>query len=393
MTREALRHLYLFILLYRFALGCLELLCYSTYRWLQDRRRNRANAARDQISVAIVCATVSGGISLKNALPTWQQCRPNEIWIVTDANSHAAVSDALAAVQNVKVSIITCDRTNKRAQLCQGFKRTTSDVIVICDDDTIWTPSVLCGLTACFQDNKTLGAAFPEVKFRSARNEFNLWESLSASRLAGDQIDIRTSMLIDGGVFCASGTTAAYRGDILRDPSFLQQFPSEKWLGRVLNAGDDQSLTLWLAEKDWNLCVVPDDGPSGFCVLTTPRTTWRHIPQLIRWSRSDWQACISATVLSSAVWRKHPFTAWTRMTWCIGSFSFVVELLYLYLNLRTVTILEVVTLQASRLIRLLPYFITSPTRLKHLVTIAAYLYLCQIIRVYSLLTIGNTNWS
>ena len=28
--------------------------------------------------------------------------------------------------------------------------------------------------------------------------------------------------------------------------------------------------------------------------------------------------------------RTHPFTAWTRVTWCLGSFSFLIEFFYLY---------------------------------------------------------------
>lgn len=291
--------------IYRLVLGLVELLCYPVYRWMEARGRlsSKSKGKPENPSVAIVCATTSNGNSVASALPTWLANSPAEIWIVTDAQVYDMNQRKLKAFQNRGVNVISCERTNKRAQLCEGFKHTKSDIIVICDDDTVWSPTVLARLTRPFQQNASIGAVFPEVKFRPAGSRFTFWETLSAIRLAGDAIDIRTSMLFDGGVFCASGTTAAYRGEILRDPRFLDRFPNETWSGRKLNAGDDQSITLWLANHNWKCHIVPDEGPSGFTVMTTPRTTWKHLHQLVRWSRSDWQACLNATLSRKAIWR------------------------------------------------------------------------------------------
>lgn len=255
------------------------------------------------MSVAIVCATVCNGKSLAAALPTWQENNPTEVWVVTDEASHLHNRNALSDVIGDNLRIISCKRRNKRAQLCEAFERTKSDIIIICDDDTVWTTVVLERLVQPFIENADVGAVFPEVKFRPTGKKFNFWETLSALRLSGDAIDIRTSMLIDGGVFCASGTTAAYRGQILRDPKFLKAFCQETWMGRTLNAGDDQSLTLWLANNNWKCRVVADEGILGFSVLTTPRTNWKHLSQLVRWSRSDWQTCLTATVTRKAIWK------------------------------------------------------------------------------------------
>lgn len=289
---------------YRFILGCFELLCYIAFGWFQ--RQHQTDVTKRDIArptVSLVCATVSTSRSLRAAFTTWHANAPDEVLIVTDADSHASVTDALSDLSADQVQILQCPKTNKRVQLCEGIKNTVGAIVVIVDDDTVWTPHVLSRLLEPFQTDSSIGAVFPEVQFRPAGNYFNLWESLSAFRLSGDAIDIRTSMLVDGGVFCASGTTAAYIGRMLRDPKFLEKFPTELWMGRVLNAGDDQSLTLWLAEHNWKCRVIPDQGPLGFCVMTTPRSTWRHLAQLARWSRSDWQACIKATLISSAMWR------------------------------------------------------------------------------------------
>lgn len=127
-----------------------------------------------------------------------------------------------------------------------------------------------------------MGAVFPEVKFPPAASIFNFWETLSALRLSVDAVDIRASMLLDGGVFGASGTTAAYRGKVPRDDVFLRSFPNKLWMGNQLNAGDNQSLTLCLANHGWKCRVVADDGAPGCSVLTTLRTDWKHLSQFVR---------------------------------------------------------------------------------------------------------------
>lgn len=250
-----------------------------------------------------MCATINSGNTLSTTLPTWLLGQPDEVCIITNNEVFTQVSEQVSNYISTKFQIIRSPISNKRAQLCEGFRHTDSEIIIICDDDTTWSPVVLSRLLLPFTKDPNLGAVFPEVKFRSSGPQFNFWETLSATRLAGDAIDIRTSMLFDGGVFCASGTTAAYRGKILRDPAFLERFANETWMKRRLNAGDDQSITLWLYEHGWKCAVIADEGPGGFSVLTTPRTTWKHLSQLARWHRSDWQSCLRATVMTAQIWR------------------------------------------------------------------------------------------
>jgi cellulose synthase/poly-beta-1,6-N-acetylglucosamine synthase-like glycosyltransferase len=202
------------------------------------------------------------------------------------------------------IQILYAVEANKRVQLCTGFRECKSDFIVICDDDTTWTQHVLKGLIDPLRSNQSLGAVFPEVKFRPKNDQsFVFWEQMAAIRLSGDAIDIRTTMLMDGGVLCASGTTAAYRGCILQDEKFMNVFENEYFMGTRINAGDDQTVTRWLCNNGWDVTVVPDEGPSGLQVLTAPRATWRHLLQLVRWSRSDWQSYIKALLVDRIIWQ------------------------------------------------------------------------------------------
>ena len=186
--------------------------------------------------------------------------------VVTDAESRVFVSHLLQPLLDsplkTRVKLLTCSRTNKRAQLCLGFSACKSQIILIADDDTIWSPNSLPALTRPLQASTSLGGVFPEVQIRPQTGSKGLtfWETLASIRLFGDAIDGRASVLLDGSVFCASGSTAAYRASILQDEAFQKSFQAEEWRGQLLNAGDDQSLTRWLDRHGWDVMVMPDDG-------------------------------------------------------------------------------------------------------------------------------------
>lgn len=223
-------------------------------------------------------------------------------------------------------------------------------------------------------------------------------------------------MLLDGGVFCGSGTTAAYRAAILRDDAFQRFFTTEEAFGRrtneKLNAGDDQTLTRWLCTKGWDVLVLPhlDYGVVGAAegrvatgggetkgveVATTMRDSWRHFGQVLRWSRSDWLANLRAAgprAEGRVAWRRQPFTAWTRVAWCLGSFTFVVEFLRLWASGDTWAVLAHIVL--SRLLRYLPFLAWYYRGLRALVVPAlflGYLYVQQGVKVWALLTLGDVS--
>lgn len=239
-------------------------------------------------------------------------------------------------------------------------------------------------------------------------------------------------MLLDGGVFCGSGTTAAYRGAILRDAAFQRFFTAEEALGRgtnrKLNAGDDQTLTRWLCTRGWDVLVLPHSdygvvgaegraaGTSGGGrgrggeVATTMRDSWRHFGQVLRWSRSDWLANLRAAGPGGegrVAWRRQPFTAWTRVAWCLGSFTFVVEFLRLWDGWASGKAGWVISSKKrgdawevlahvvlSRLLRYLPFLLWHYRGIKAVVVsvlFLGYLYMQQGVKVWALLTLGDVS--
>lgn len=259
------------------------------------------------MQATVVCSTISKSPEIKKSIMSWLANQPHQIMIVTGPQNHGYVSDLLHPLLCPKLQIVQAHISNKRAQLCIGFLRAKAHVIVIADDDTVWSPNVLSALAMPFERLPNLGAVFPEVQIASSGQSRTLWEELAVLRLFGDAIDGRASQVLDGGVFCASGPTAAYRASILQEDRFQSYFQTEKWRGLQLNAGDDQSLTRWLCGNKWDVMVLPNGdwgGPGAVVrVDTHSRPTWRHVLQLLRWSRSDWQANIMTLVVERVIWR------------------------------------------------------------------------------------------
>lgn len=285
----------------------------TTSYYLYPLQAEKANREREALTstadvkkaaASIVCATIAKRSGLKSSIQTWLVNSPLEIIVVTDESNYDSLKSDLQSLNCQLLRVICAPKRNKRVQLCTGFRVCQGDVIVITDDDTVWSPNVLQALTSGFSRDSQLGAVFPEVKFHPSNDMFfTVWETLSGARLFGDCIDIRTSTMIDGGVFCASGTTAAYRASILQDERCLECFPNERFMGALLNAGDDQSLNFWLCRNGWNVSIAQDNETSGCRVLTLARPDWTHLLQLVRWSRSDWLTYIRATFIDRTIWR------------------------------------------------------------------------------------------
>ena len=305
---------------YRILIGLLYCFLWPLYNQLSRNSLGSRSSDPASYSASIVCATVGTPLGLLQSIKSWLINNPEEIIVVTDGKSYRYITGVLesltSSLHKTQFQLISCPRTNKRSQLCLGFNVCRSAIIIIADDDTLWSPTSLSAMTLPFKSSPTLGGVFPEVQIRPQTDSTSLtfWETLASIRLFGDAIDGRASVLLDGGVFCASGSTAAYRASILRDQAFQAMFQNEEWKERQLNAGDDQSLTRWMDRCGWDVLVMPDDGAGilgyggasrrqGCRVETHVRPDWKHLGQLLRWSRSDWLANLWSVGSERFVWR------------------------------------------------------------------------------------------
>ncbi|KAG6356231.1 hypothetical protein INS49_015618 [Diaporthe citri] len=169
-----------------------------------------------------------------------------------------------------------------------------------------------------------------------AGERLNFWELLAVVRLFGNCVDIRTSVLLDGGIFCASGTTAAYKSSIVQDPTFQSYFLTETFLGSKVHAGDDQSISFWLCQQG-----------------------------------------------------RYPYTAQYEFMWCVETFTPVWEAICIAgVESPRRKLLLLVIIAASRLVRYIPDVIHDWKRMALLPMITIYLYILELVKIHALLTLS-----
>jgi cellulose synthase/poly-beta-1,6-N-acetylglucosamine synthase-like glycosyltransferase len=248
-----------------------------------------------------VCATQNKNEALFTAIDTWCINRPAAILIVATPRCAVWIRERVKSLQSaVPIDIIEHSETHKRRQLCAGFKIAKTEYIIICDDDTRWTKGVLENLLRPLVVRKDLGCAFPDLRVDPVGNKFTLWERLGLLRHVGDGVDFHASLHVDGGVFCHHGSTAAYRASILQDAKFVDAFTNDRWRGHLLNSGDDQFLCRWLVNNDWKVALCSAE---TCLVQTRSRASWRHMLQLLRWSRNDFRSSLAGLIWERKMWK------------------------------------------------------------------------------------------
>lgn len=249
----------------------------------------------------IVCATHNKTRTFKATVGTWLANKPAEVIIVASPTSHEFVHRLCSEiVSETTVRVLRADKANKRSQLCLGFRKVRSKVIVIVDDDTHWSPGILKKLITPLLATPKLGCVFPDLRLSVSTNPPCLWEQLALLRHAGAGLNLHASHCVDGGVYCHHGPTAAYRASILQDPNLLVAFPGETWRGNELNAGDDQYLCRWVENHDWETKFL---SAHEAIVYTGTRQDWTLLLQLLRWSRGDWRSNLCALIWERHIWR------------------------------------------------------------------------------------------
>lgn len=383
---------------YRYFWYIIRLLAAFVYRPVPPPLNPTYVASED---VTIIVPTIDAGEEFKEAAFSWLQSNPAEIIIVTETKMVGPLQQLAQEVDPTKIRVITVPKANKRLQMVQGIKHTTTDIIVFADDDSIWPPTMLQWMLACFEDQQ-VGGVGTSQRVKSTGAKMTVWETLAAFRLSIRNFEIASSTHIDGGVPCLSGRTAAYRTVILKDPAFIHGFTNDYWLGKyLLNSGDDKFLTRWMVSHGWNtyIQVCPEVE-----LLSTMKPDWRFLKQVLRWTRNTWRSDIRSVFTERYVWTRHPYTCYTMLDKFINPFTLLSgPALVLYLLSKTakhtyhlawwdVIVSYVVWITATRTLKLLPHLWFRPLDIIYVPAYIAFGYYFAIMKLYALCTLHVTAW-
>ncbi|KAG0242631.1 hypothetical protein BGX31_000087 [Mortierella sp. GBA43] len=380
---------------YRYLWFIIKLLAYFFYRPMMPKTNPTYRAEYD---VTIIVPTIDAGEEFKEAAHSWLVNNPKEIIIITETKMKEPLQELANSVDPTRIRVLTVPKANKRLQMVEGIRNTTSEIIVFADDDAIWGPRCLEYILACFED-PNMGGVGTSQTVKSVGRFQTVWEVLAGFRLTIRNIEIAASTHIDGGVCCLSGRTAAYRTCILQDPQFQYDFTHDFWLGKYpLNSGDDKFLTRWMVRHGWNTYIQVCKEAE---LLSTFKNNWRFVKQVLRWTRNTWRSDFRSLFMERIIWKRHPYVAFTMVdkifnpiTLLSGPISVIAMAAQgkFHLPLWDIIVSYVVWLMMTRIVKLLPHLFKRPQDIIWVPAFLIFGYYFAIMKVYALFTLHEVGW-
>jgi hyaluronan synthase len=212
----------------------------------------------------------------RRALASVRANEPDELIAVIDG----ADSGLSAVASELCDRVLSIPKSGKRAAIAAGLLASDADtdIVVVLDSDTVWTPGTLRELLRPFADPRVGGVTPRQAIFDARANPVR--------RLADWLEDLRYHLTVPaqsrfGQVGCLAGRTIAYRRTAFEPAT--ARLMSQTIFGVPQHVGDDRVLTNELLRNGWRtvyqssalvLTDAPDDWP----------TFWR---QQLRWGRSS----------------------------------------------------------------------------------------------------------
>jgi hyaluronan synthase len=204
-----------------------------------------------------------------------------EILVVDDGSTEreqlkAQVYDTFAIYPNVHV-IYTPLNVGKRHAQKFGFNRSTGEIIVTVDSDTVLPQHAIRQLMQRFKD-PTVGAVTGDVQVENSKVNiltrligYRYWSAFHQERAAQSYFYV---------LMCCSGPFSAYRKSVI--DHVKDKYTSQNFLGRRCTFGDDRHLTNLVLEEGYR--VVFDNKAIAYTHVPTDIRT--YIKQQVRWNKS-----------------------------------------------------------------------------------------------------------
>jgi hyaluronan synthase len=166
----------------------------------------------------------------------------------------------------------------KRNAVKVGVERSSSDICVLVDSDTIWTGRTLSELLKPFADPLVGGVTTRQRILEPDRHILTRW----ADWMEGLRNEYSMpAMSVLGTVGCLPGRTIAFRRSMLE--ASMDHFMTAKFLGVFLEVSDDRTLTNECLRQGYRTVYQRSS-----LVYTDAPTDWRKMAkQQFRWARGS----------------------------------------------------------------------------------------------------------
>jgi hyaluronan synthase len=214
-----------------------------------------------------------------------------EVVVVDDGSSDRTWERMLAARERHPslLCVQFSQNRGKRAAMAEGIRRSSGDICVFIDSDSVIEPDGLAYIMADFRDEKVGAVVGTADVMNKAQNRMTKMQ----------QVRYFVSESVFGAVTCASGCFSAYRRSALL--AILPKWENQRFLGRPATYGDDRALTNYILRDH----KVTYQSLARSHTLA-PDTLKGFLIQQIRWRKSWLRESLHVVRF---VWRKHPIAA------------------------------------------------------------------------------------
>ncbi len=193
---------------------------------------------------------------------TWQ-------WICCGAQEHPG-----------RIETIKFDKNRgKRAALKAGFQKSTGEIIVTIDSDSIIEKHTIRSLVSPFVNNRSIGAVAGNVRVLNTEN--GLIPKMLEVSFAFSFDFIRAAQSTIRSVMCTPGALSAY----LRKPLMenLDEWMSQTFMGRPCTIGEDRAITNLILKSGYDVVFQSD----AVVYTNVPLQYQQLCKMFLRWGRSN----------------------------------------------------------------------------------------------------------
>lgn len=309
-----------------------------------------------------------------------------EVVVVDDGSTDATWEHMLAARERHPqvVCVRFPENRGKRAGMAEGIRRSSGEICVFIDSDSVVEPDGLALLVADFADER-VGAV---VGHAEVLNKTANWLTrMQQVRYFVAFRVIKGCESLFGAVTCASGCFSAYRRTALME--VLERWERQRFLGRQATFGDDRALTNYVL-RHWRI-TYQSRARSHTLV---PESLRVFAVQQLRWKKSWLRESLH---VSSFIWRKNPVAALLTYLGCL--FPWVAPIVVLHsVWFRAIGVgsplFYLVGAYVMAVLYSLYYAIVrrSPLWWHGITFVAVYMVFLVWQTYYALVTIRNTGW-
>lgn len=229
---------------------------------------------------------------------TRQTVKPAEVFVVDDGSvddrSLAVAQRALEGMKGVFLKRFDSNRGKRQAQ-GWAFRRTTADVILTVDSDTVLNRRCIEEGLRPFKENDVTAVC---GNVRVLNRAKNLLTRLLDLRYTNAFVYERAAYSTIDSMLCATGVCTFYRRDLIDEN--LDDYLSQTFLGVEVSYGDDRRLTNYALAKGR---VVFQD--TAMAATLAPERLGHFLRQQSRWNKSFFRETLFAIAYlprTRAIW-------------------------------------------------------------------------------------------